>query len=114
MPFKSPEARAAANRRWRQANRFAVATSARAKALRLEYGGTLSTSELRAALTLPCAYCGLPSEVVEHAQPLSRAGLNDAGNVVGACQDCNDLKGTKTVLEFFGLWPSKNLRPLPF
>ncbi len=114
MPYADPAARSAANRRWRQAHRFAVATSARAKALRREYGGDLTTSDVRAALEVPCVYCGGPSEVVEHCTPLSRGGWNSGGNVVGACAECNDLKGTKTVLEFFGMIGAEDLTPTPF
>lgn len=114
MPFADAAARSAHNRAWRLQNRFAVATSARAKALRREYGGSLVTSEVRAALELPCAYCGAPSEVLEHCTPLSRSGENAAWNVVGACADCNDLKARKTVLEFFGLWPTMALTSPPF
>lgn len=105
MPFKDPRARAAHNRQWRQTHRFQVATSQRAKALRREFGGTLSTVELRCALEQPCAYCGLPSEHVEHCTPLSRGGTNAVDNIVGACESCNLLKRTNTVLEFLGLWP---------
>jgi 5-methylcytosine-specific restriction endonuclease McrA len=105
MPWKDPAARAAANRHWRELHRWEVATSARAKALKRQYGGSLTTGELRAALAEPCAYCGAPSEHVEHCTPLSRGGENSAWNVVGACADCNLNKGRMTVLEFLGLWP---------
>lgn len=106
MPYADTAARSAHNRAWRLKNRWAVSTSARAKALRREYAGSLTTAELRAAMAEPCAYCGLTSEVLEHCTPLSRGGENAAWNVVGACADCNDLKRTSTVLEFFGLWPT--------
>lgn len=109
MSLKDRAARAAYNRSWRQQNAFAVATSARAKALRREYGGGLTTLALRLAVDAPCAYCGERSEVLEHCTPLSRGGENEAWNVVGACESCNDLKGTQTVLEFLSLWPLPDL-----
>lgn len=116
MPHADPKARAAYNRAWRVANRFAVATSQRAKALRREHGGELTTADVRTAMTAPegCAYCGGPLDVLEHCTPLSRGGANDGSNVIGSCYDCNDLKHTKTVLEFLGLWPEKGLQPAPF
>jgi 5-methylcytosine-specific restriction endonuclease McrA len=114
MPYADPARRAAHNREWRQKNRFAVATSQRAKKLRREHGGALDTRTVRYILQEPCAYCGAPSEVIEHCTPLSRGGENEAWNVVGACTDCNDLKARKTVLEFFGLWPTPGLTSPPF
>lgn len=48
----------------------------------------------------PCAYCGMPSESIEHVDPVSRGGTNDCDNVVGACMDCNRRKNCKTLLEF--------------
>jgi 5-methylcytosine-specific restriction endonuclease McrA len=117
VPFADPKRRAAHNKAWRAAHRFEVLTSYRAKQWRREYGGDLTTADLRFALSSPCAYCGGPSEVLEHVTPLSRGGRNDGSNVVGACQDCNDLKATQTALEFLGLWPqspSADLTPCPF
>ncbi len=105
MPWASAADRSAANKRWRLANASAVRTSQRAKALRRKHGGSLQTSELRAVMAEPCAYCGADPEHVEHCTPIVRGGRNDADNVVSACQDCNLRKGRLTVLEFLGLWP---------
>lgn len=105
MPWKLASDRAEANRRWRVANAGAVRTSQRAKAIRRKHGGTLATSELRAAMAEPCAYCGAEPEHVEHCTPIVRGGRNDADNVVSACEACNLRKGRQTVLEFLGLWP---------
>lgn len=106
MPFLDARSRSEHNRAWRLKNRFAVATSQRAKALRRQYGGELTTADVRLALDAPCSYCLVqPSEVVEHCTPLCRGGANDGSNVVGACESCNDLKGRSTVLEFCRLWP---------
>lgn len=105
MPWKNPADRASANRRWRLENRERVRTSQRAKALRRKHGGTLTTDELRAVMSSPCAYCGGPAEHLEHCTPIARGGLNNVDNVVSACSACNLSKGTKTVLEFFCMWP---------
>jgi HNH endonuclease. len=68
--------------------------------------GKLSAADAAAMLSVPCAYCGAPSQHVEHCTPLSRGGWNDIGNCVGACARCNLSKNAKTVLEFTGLWPT--------
>jgi 5-methylcytosine-specific restriction endonuclease McrA len=107
MSLKDPVARAAYNRAWRKANVGKVRTSQRAKSLRREFGGSLTTEELRAIMEHPCAYCGGPSEQVEHCTPMSRGGTNDAHNVVAACADCNYEKQRRTVLEYLCLWPTE-------
>lgn len=52
-----------------------------------------------------CQYCGveLPKEkaVIEHKIPLSRGGAHNMDNITISCADCNNLKGTRTDLEFF-------------
>lgn len=106
MPYKNPADRSAANRAWRNANRDKVRSSQRVKALRREYGGTLTTPEFRFIMSEPCAYCGADADQLEHVQPLSRDGTNDAHNCVSACFDCNAAKHRATVLEFLGLWPT--------
>ena len=37
---------------------------------------------------------------VDHVQPLSRGGSNDDTNLVAACQECNQRKGSLTRDEF--------------
>lgn len=61
----------------------------------------------------PCAYCGAEPEELEHVTPLSRGGRNDADNCVSACFDCNNRKGTQSLLQFLGLWPEVDAAP-PF
>lgn len=53
-----------------------------------------------------CAYCGDLYKVIEHVIPLSRGGKNEVGNVVPACEPCNDHKHTKTPVEWIGTTPS--------
>ena len=55
-----------------------------------------------------CCYCLLPIATdLEHCTPLARGGTNTADNLVMACHSCNARKGTKTVLEFMNLWPTR-------
>jgi len=51
-----------------------------------------------------CRYCGIYAELVQdHAVPLGRGGENWAGNVVPACAQCNQRKGTATEDEYASL-----------
>lgn len=51
-----------------------------------------------------CYYCRLvvpfSDWTIEHLQPTSRGGKRIASNEVGACSDCNGLKGSMTEAEF--------------
>lgn len=67
--------------------------------------GKLKATEVRLIMQDLCAYCGEPSEELEHCTPLSRGGWNVAENCVAACTKCNRTKNTQTVLEFLGMWP---------
>lgn len=48
----------------------------------------------------PCAYCGEPSEHVDHIHPRHAGGLDQVDNLTGACQHCNNSKGGKSLLAF--------------
>jgi 5-methylcytosine-specific restriction endonuclease McrA len=56
-----------------------------------------------------CVYCAtlLAVEVatIDHVLPVSRGGSHDPGNLVIACQACNQLKGDAMPLEFFARHP---------
>lgn len=114
MPYATAEAKADWNRRYRAQRREVVRSNERAKSLRRKHGGDVRAQDVRAALDVPCGYCGAPSEHVEHCTPVARGGRNEAANIVGACADCNQRKGTKTVLEFLGFWPGHELTATPF
>lgn len=49
-----------------------------------------------------CFYCGdAPEQLTQdHMIPLSRGGNHTEANIVPACMDCNNRKGTKTMEEF--------------
>lgn len=48
----------------------------------------------------PCAYCGEPSNEVDHIRPLHAAGENEASNLTGACKGCNRDKRGRSLLAF--------------
>ena len=56
-----------------------------------------------------CVYCGtalgLEIATLDHVYPLSRGGTHDPGNLVAACQRCNQLKGSLLPVEFFARYP---------
>ena len=51
-----------------------------------------------------CSYCGvdLPKEfiVFDHKIPMARGGEHKIENISVSCKDCNNLKGTRTEIEF--------------
>ena len=48
-----------------------------------------------------CAYCETAkAEHREHVIPISRGGMNTAGNILPACPTCNLSKGTLTLMEW--------------
>jgi 5-methylcytosine-specific restriction endonuclease McrA len=47
-----------------------------------------------------CFYCGGPSEHIDHVVPVARGGSHSIGNLVGACQRCNQSKGSKFITEW--------------
>jgi 5-methylcytosine-specific restriction endonuclease McrA len=57
-----------------------------------------------------CVYCGtglgLENATLDHVIPLSRGGSHAPGNLVSACQPCNQLKGALLPAEFFARYPS--------
>jgi 5-methylcytosine-specific restriction endonuclease McrA len=47
-----------------------------------------------------CFYCGAPSKHIDHVVPVARGGSHSIGNLVGACQKCNQSKGSKFITEW--------------
>lgn len=111
----------AANRKWQSENRErvnelarlarqreperirAIARKAEAKRRALLRNCTHEPvdSEYRLLLEAdPCAYCGSPSEHIDHITPLARNGSDAWDNLTAAWARCNRRKNTKTVLEF--------------
>lgn len=56
-----------------------------------------------------CVYCATPltpdTATLDHVCPVSRGGTHAPGNLVIACQSCNQLKGSSLPLEFFSRHP---------
>ncbi len=52
----------------------------------------------------PCSYCSRnPAPwppTVDHVTPRSEGGRDNAGNITAACEDCNQSKGTRSLLLF--------------
>lgn len=46
----------------------------------------------------PCAYCGAPAEAYDHVWPRARGGTDHAFNLVRVCRQCNNRKGSKSLL----------------
>ncbi len=46
----------------------------------------------------PCAFCGTPSEALDHIDPAYSGGLDDWSNRAGICRACNSSKGTRELL----------------
>lgn len=48
----------------------------------------------------PCAYCGSKAEHIDHVIPIAKGGAHKVGNLVAACQSCNQRKSDK----FLSVW----------
>lgn len=73
-------------------------------------GSGMTEQEITAALEYrlliagnPCAYCGSPSDTVDHIEAVHVGGTDRWMNLAAACQSCNSSKKTKSPLEFM-LW----------
>lgn len=47
-----------------------------------------------------CFYCGGPADSIDHLTPLALGGLDVGWNLVPACCNCNNRKGTKPALSW--------------
>jgi 5-methylcytosine-specific restriction endonuclease McrA len=48
----------------------------------------------------PCVYCGSKAEHIDHVIPIAKGGAHKVGNLVAACQSCNQRKSDK----FLSFW----------
>lgn len=110
MPYKSVTKQREAEARYRSRNKLESHLIRRLR--KRGRGARISIGEVRELIIAEpnCAYCGSPALHIEHCTPLSKGGTGDIGNLVMACDSCNLKKGSKTVLEFLGLWPKKESR----
>jgi len=90
------------NKAWHLANpNYRVLSTQKRRALKRRNGVfRVTQSELDMLRTMPCAYCGAPSEHIDHVIPISRGGTHGIGNLVGACAPCNLSKGKKFIMEW--------------
>lgn len=95
---------------WRAKNPDKVAHFSRLRRARLaslESPGVpvVEWAEILAVFGGRCAYCLRADRTLtrDHVVPISRGGLDEAGNVVPACQSCNSRKGVGTLLRFVSL-----------
>lgn len=51
----------------------------------------------------PCAYCGEPTEQIDHIDPVALGGTSDWDNLTGACQSCNARKEARPLLVFLAV-----------
>lgn len=88
---------------WTANNPEKKAASRYRRRSRMETVFTISAAEIARLYDSPCAYCGNPSEHLDHVIPLSRGGEHRIGNLVGACAKCNLSKHDKFIMEW-RLW----------
>ena len=88
------------SRRWQQENRERSNLLRRIKSQRKRAAGTLTLADWELVLDVygrACLACGKPEVTIDHIVPVSKGGLNVAGNVQPPCGYCNTSKGTKTI-----------------
>lgn len=58
-----------------------------------------------------CRYCRKPLDkytvTIDHFMPKSKGGTDDLGNLVAACDDCNNRKGDMLPKAFLALLPAQ-------
>lgn len=97
------EERRARSARWRRDNPVAVARQQRRRRERLlgaDQSDAPSAEYERVLYADPCAYCGGPSEVLDHVTPLAAGGDGNVGNLAGSCSTCNARKSAMPALIF--------------
>ena len=57
----------------------------------------VTKKDIARLLQQPCVYCGSKSEHIDHVIPIAKGGAHKVGNLVGACQSCNQRKSDKFV-----------------
>ena len=97
----------------RSVYRFALPRSPRGLARRHDHGVPHQKRHVKRATFRDCGrrcvYCaarlGLEAATLDHVIPLSRGGNHHPGNLVAACINCNQLKGSMLPVEFFTRYP---------
>jgi hypothetical protein len=53
------------------------------------------------AFDYKCAYCGSLAQSLDHVKPKHKGGQNLSSNLVPACLECNQSKGSANLWDFF-------------
>lgn len=69
-------------------------------ALHRRRGVRAEALELEILLGDPCAYCGGPTDTIDHIHPVSAEGDGEWENLTAACRSCNSGKHAKPMLHF--------------
>lgn len=103
---RNPGANYQATKKWRANNPDAVlAANERRRALKANAPTfAITAKDVEKLLRKPCAYCGKPSQHLDHVIPLSRGGSHSIGNLVQACASCNTSKNNKFIMEWRIKW----------
>lgn len=95
---KDPERFNSYRRKWKQQNPDKVYTSNPLRAANPFDDEAVAYSTM--ILLDPCAFCGAPSEHVDHIDPLAAGGTSDWDNLAALCASCNTSKGSKSLLDY--------------
>lgn len=93
------------NKKWRTENRDKIRETAarRRERMREQQVGTIPMKYIERLLRQPCAYCGGSATEIDHVIPIVRGGTHSIGNIVSACQTCNQHKSTRLLIEWKAL-----------
>lgn len=97
---ENPEQVRAEKREYHRRNPEVARLNARRRKYRLGLATTETREWARTILADPCAYCGSPTEQIDHVVPISRGGDHDWTNLIGACESCNRHKHANSLLQF--------------
>lgn len=95
-----PEIRSTYQRRYNERNPGAATANRRRQNFRRRGGALTAEAErfIPVLLRDPCAYCGGPSEEIDHIVSIAVGGTGCWTNLTGACQSCNGGKSDRSFL----------------
>ncbi len=83
---------------WRTVNREHVQAYKRTAYRRVETADAETREYAEVIRQDPCAYCGVPSDTLDHILPISAGGRNHWSNLAPACRSCNSGKKDRPLL----------------
>lgn len=90
-------------KRWSTENPEKARERGARRRARIEKNGIFKIldKEKKRLVSGPCFYCGAKGKMeLDHVIPVARGGRHSIGNLVSACQKCNNRKRTAYVMEF--------------